>query len=405
MRRRTRREEWCSRAISIRRAAGSARRSLVFAGLLLVIVGCGPKSSGSSTDPTGGSKPTEATAEAARASFANRIRSAAPHREGPWVLAHALLAFGPELTVGNPPESVFTALERWSKPRTDGRGFDLQRVAGALGEQHSHLVLKTLTEVALDHAPAKPLIDDLVAAARLSIVIPKDREALDDCAWGLEAFCRIGGSPNEPIRPGGPTLRDIAFRALDGYEAADGVVERALAEPEFARPSGEVLGDESGVYGLTCGGQHLLQALITAVDRDVLVGAHRARVEARVGVLARRLAGEYRFRQNEYQRAVRSGANPAKAKEMFAVFSLKLLGHGLETLGRAQRAKLGNPAEVAEAIAFARERLAGIQRSLDEDIDPKRTLLLSLAKKPHLWELWFGDGCHALRGQQVTDPN
>ena len=77
--------------------------------------------------------------------FRGRVQAEVGERPSPWTFAHALLAFGPEETVGE-DRIRGVLLERWlidQPPR--GKHFALEGTNGGLGEQHPHLIVKTLT--------------------------------------------------------------------------------------------------------------------------------------------------------------------------------------------------------------------------------------------------------------------
>ncbi|MCA8961958.1 MAG: hypothetical protein KDC38_15640, partial [Planctomycetes bacterium] len=345
-----------------------------------------------------------AASQAARESFADRLRSEVSQRESPWSICHALLAFGPEFSYGEPPRRAIETLVEAYVQRDGSRVFVTRhRGAAGLGEQHPYLVLKTLAEVAPDDPIAAPVIAELLATSRHEVVLPTGFESTDDLPWVVTAYARLRIPPDEAIRKGGPTPIALAREILGAVEAGDRIVEKALAKEPFDRPPGSAPPAEAGTYAYTCGGQHMIQALL-AVD---LAGwwseSERARVEERLRVFRRRIESELEFRQREYELAVRSGKNELEARTLLAMFSVKLLGHGLEIIGSAIRQGIAEEGAQGQ-VERLRSKLLGIFRSLDDDLDSERTLLPSLRRRfPVLWELWFGDGCHALRGLSMTD--
>ncbi len=327
--------------------------------------------------------------------FRGRMELELARAPSPWSLAHGLLAFGTEAELhGEKLGDVVVG--RWL--RTDAEGdpyFELSGSQGQLGEQHPHLVLKTFAE--MGYAPE--LCQELLQAARRNFVAPATAEEWDHSAWLLDAEARLGG--------GDPQL---ASGVLERVEEGDVLVEAALAAAGedgtgFQRPSAQGGAKESGIWAYTCGGQHLLQALLVAAQSELHDEAERARLAQRVKIFLKRLEGEYQFRRREEARAIASGVSPVRAQRQSSQRLLKLLGHALETLARAQRAGLGDGETLAAAIHVTRSRLEELMRVYLEVLDPDGTLLAKLYQgDPQAWERWFGDGCHALRGYQLTHP-
>lgn len=381
---------------------------------LFVSVGCRPTSDteGSTSqrddDRTGSSAEDDRSVAIgiARREVSRRLSREAQERESPWAIAHVILALGD--TVRWEGQSAVPRLrDRWLRQRGDGsRHFDLNRSV-TLGEQHPHLVLKNLAETEI----GSDLLEPLVESAAAKFQSPKTWEEWNDCAWLLEGLAwRPAPPPALGDGVGSTDVRSLAAGLLEVFVAADGVVDRELAKGpnRFDRPNGEGGPEAAGTYAYTCGGLHILQALIKAAERGWLNEVQRERLKQRVVVFLRRLDREFEFRELESARAVSEGAEPTVARTMQHMFTLKLLGHGLEIAARARLASLPfsdrEKREVSGSVRRARARLGQLFVDLTTQLDPEDQLWVSLRTRKHpFWELWFGDSCHALRGLQLTD--
>ena len=186
-------------------------------------------------------------------------------------------------------------------------------------------------------------------------------------------------------------------------ERGDPVVEAGLANADgyFTRPTSEDP-NFAGIYFYTCGGQHLLQALLVAASRDWLSAADRERVGRRIDVYLARIDAEDGFRVKEYQASLRSGSSERQSSRLACMFRLKLAGHALATLARAARTGLRTEA-IERAIPRVRERVYELFRVLVTELDPRGELWGKMrGDVPRQWELWFGDSCHAIDGLNVT---
>ncbi len=345
--------------------------------------------------------PDEPSAEERIERLKQRILAEIEVVRDPWTLAHALLGLGQEAKIGG--VLVGEIMQRDSM-KIDEQGrpyFELEGAGATLGEQHPHLVLKNFAELGYD----RELCRQLGRRALETFRPPQNPDEWNDVAWLLDALPRLDlVQPDDSIGSSGWTGRRLAGEALRTLEEADRVVEQALkvGTEHFVRPSAEA-GVGAGTYYYTCGGQHLLQALITCAEFGWLPPGGMQRVEKRLRVFWQRVRAELDFRRREYTRAVRAGANREYALELRSMFSLKLVGHGLEVLARAQRAELLTSQVAAEMGRFLEAHLFKILENLDR-LDSERVLFASLrGRAPLRWQLWFGDSCHALRGYQLLN--
>ncbi len=341
----------------------------------------------------------------------------------PWVLAHLLLAV-PEARARERAPLIITLLDRWGIETSEGITFPLHRPEGR-GEQHPDLVLKALAECALEtgtpaaSARLRPLLEAALARAKP----PADFRGWNDAAWLLHALGSIARvdpeqvSPDRPIVGGGDplwTVEALARGALRELERLDRPVEAALGREVFTRPSGESEPEVAGIWGATCGGQHLLQAVVAAARAGLLPPAEGGAVIRRLEILIARVDAESEFREQEARRAAEHGVSASVIARRRAESLVKLRGHALETISLAIRAaeEGGIPADGGTLVRwrhFLRAQAEAVEELLRvrlEEIDPEGRIVPRLrVGDPLAWEMWFGDGAHALHGLRRAAPH
>lgn len=323
------------------------------------------------------------------------IQSEAAAQQNPWVLAHAMLALGPDVQLGD--RTARKALDGLLRRDDNGPYFDLMDAQGGLGEVHPHLVLKVLSDV----AATDPLCQELLHRAIATFRRPNRFENWNDSAWFLEALHRLGVAKTQPLGTSGDTVATLFAGAHQQLLYAQRVVEALLQQPEFRRPQGNVPVDVGGVWSYTCGGQHLLQAQLLAARYAGTT--ERAQLLSVLQTFGQRLDAEYSFRVAERTRAVQSGVNPNSALLQTALSLLKLLGHALETLAYARDAGIGDPAKLEQQAHQTRARLLGVLEELTAKSDLRQLFPGARKRAPKDWLLWFGDGCHALHGLRLWE--
>lgn len=318
----------------------------------------------------------------------------------PWLLAHALLTLGPD-DLAKRQQWLDQLESRWLVRDSDGRrSFPLHRSIGR-GEQHPHVVLRVLVEDG-----ATGFASALAADAAMGFTSPKTFEEWNDVAWFLHGMAILASDPASPYRAdtplgeSGTTLGELALATLSRVEAADLVVENALAATgPFERPSGAEDPYLAGVYAYTCGGQHLLQAVVAAAVGRLIPEADRPRIARRIEVLIARLDAEEDFRRREEERALAAGISVPRAARERVRSTLKLHGHALETLALAHEALPNARPVIERALATEVDRVRELLRLRVEVLDPEGTIAPRWrSEDPLAWELWFGDGAHALHG-------
>lgn len=326
-----------------------------------------------------------------QATFTSRLLQAGLASDDPWAEAHLLLAF-PGAT------SLNEVRDRWSARIDDlNSSIPLHGEDGERGEQHPHLMLRTAAWV-LPSSHAR-LVERLQRALA-STSSPSHWQQINDLAWLVEAAAVLKLPATTATADA--DLQTLAGTLLDALERSDQRVQSCL-DDGIDRPDGSADPSQSGTWAYTCGGLHLLSALVESVEAGYLVGADRQRVVDRLLLLVRRIPWELQFRVAEEQRAVAAGVSQRRAARHGVLARMKLAGHGLDVLGRSRAVGVltrQQAAKAAQSCLNASQQL--IARFLDE-VDPQGLLLSDKteALDPLTWERAFGDGCHLLRGLAV----
>ena len=303
-------------------------------------------------------------------------------------------------------------LRSWRVDGPDGGiEFPLHRQDGR-GEQHPDLVLKVLAEIAAETGDraAGAFADELVPAALKSFRPPRDFRSWNDQAWflqgvALRSLVQSKWGRETQLGESDWTFGRLAEGMLTQIERGDRVVEEALGSAgDFVRPDGMGTEEESGIYAYSCGGQHLLQAVIDASIAGWLPESAKPRLFARLNLFSRRLAAEESFRLAESERALAAGVSELRVLRRRVEASLKLQGHALETLVAAHLAIPSHTATIDRELQLLRGKVVRLLEIRVERLDPNGEIGARLrAADPRAWELWFGDGAHALHGLLRAD--
>lgn len=324
-----------------------------------------------------------------------RILSQVTASDDPWALAHGILALEP----GSPSLDPWVARIEEHLIEDDGHWrLPLSGVDGHRGEQHPHLVLRTLALLEREGratAASSALLARLLPAARRGGRDDGDDwRVINDLAWKLEALSDLASGD-----AAASALEPLALRLLaalvDGDRHVDAFISSGLEgkRPDSTNP------ESSGTWAYTCGGQHLISALIAAADAGAISVEERQQLSDHINLYGRRLLGEISYRLSEEQAAVDAGVSPMRASRRGILERLKLTGHGLEILARARFVRLGDDEFLAETAATVEAFLMVDLVILDSEVDPDATMLGKLRDTdPGAWERWLGDSCHALHG-------
>ncbi len=318
------------------------------------------------------------------------IRRYAVVPDDPWAVAHGLRGIGRDFTINGGRRAIDYLLEDVLVTLPAGG-------KGALGfpievEAHPNMFLKTLLEagVPLDHAFTHEgrgrTLRDVVDGARGLFRPTLVSSVPNALPWSLIALTRTT-----------PPRRQQWTNAWGEPVALDLVVERALRLLEEASaPLAEVMRAgrpetaHAPVHSFTCGGTHMLYALLTAVHAGYTGKDRRQRVQQQVDLLVWRLSADLDLIERFY--GARAGNAGASWYALDA--KLKLLGHGAECLA------LATVHDVVGLTPSQRERrqaAVATLRSMLRDLET-RDLAEAKALDRELYRQLIGDTCHARHG-------
>jgi hypothetical protein len=318
------------------------------------------------------------------------IRRYATAPDDPWAVAHGLRGMGRDFTINSGRRAVDYLLE-------DVLVTLPANGQGALGfavdvEAHPNMFLKTLLEagVPLDHAfkhEGRPCtLRDVVDGARALLRPPLVTSVPNALPWTIIALTHT----TTPLRQqwtnawGEPVALDLVVeRALRLLEQASAPLAEAM---RAGRPSTA----EAPVHSFTCGGTHMVYALLTAVHAGYGGKDRRERVQQQVDLLVWRLGADLDLIDRFYEaRAGKAGVSwyALEAK-------LKLLGHGLECLAFAT---LHDVARLTPSQRERWEATVATVRNMLGDLEA-RDLGEAKALDRELYRQLIGDTCHARHG-------
>lgn len=256
-----------------------------------------------------------------------------------WVLAHAVLGFGPDFRIGARPAWRVLVNRYGAVDELSGRLVFGDAPPGVAIEPHLGLVAKTLASAGVNSSSIVRTAAGVEApVGRVALPAsewPTSRELrvdspgflpgvpgrLDDVAWVLEASALWGGSEEASRR---------LILAQDALEA----LHELYAPVRGARDSkGHLRKDGRGLFALTCGGAHLLQAIFAAH------GAPGGERLPRKKLLDLRSLSRWRYEQ-ELAAIDELLVVPAADRRALLGQRLKLTGHYLETLRAAESSGL-----------------------------------------------------------------
>jgi hypothetical protein len=350
--------------------------------------------------------PKRAEAEALMKALGSVVRARAGDATSPWALAHGMVAFGADFTAtdGRPAAQVIVSFAEAKDHGGKKLWLFPSSKSGAPVEPHRFLLVKTLLEmdVPLDASYATSTgetisLERLVADLRASAAEPKSDAEFHHVAWQISALAEHARrEPRAKDTP--PALAGLIAAGLARLEADQKVVESYGGPPDEAFDDGSPLHtakrDKTGIYGHSCGGMHLVQALLSAV---AVAGtdADRRRVRKQLGVLLFR----YELERPAYASLLRR--HPAQGL-LIRLQQQKFFGHLVETLTLARKLELSAPdteggrridqtirLSTGDLVAVSNELLGGgVYERLDAIRKEREQTYLDLV----------GDACHALRG-------
>jgi len=310
--------------------------------------------------------------------------------DDPWAVCHGVRAMGRDFALADGRRAVNFLLETvLTSVSANGKavlGFPIEI------EGHRNMFLKTMLEAgvpsdyAFTHKGQRRTLQDVIDGARAAFGPRLAAAPANTLPWSVIAFTRTTPAARRQwSNAWGETvdLDDVVERALRLLEEASQPLTRAMREGK-----GETA--QAPVHGFTCGGTHMLYALLTAMHAGYTGTDRPARVQQQVDLLLWRTSAEIEFIERFYR------TRPASAVAAWYQLDakLKLLGHAEECLAFATLHKVTQ----LSAAQRTQRRDAGV--ALRRILGELETRKLEEAKAldRELYRQLVGDTCHARRG-------
>jgi len=336
------------------------------------------------------------------------VKGGAAAADNPWALAHGLVAFGPEFAAadGRPAIEVIASFAE----QTDVSGKKLwlfpEYKAGKPVEPHRFLLVKTLMDVGvpLDRAlttatGAKLTLARLVSDLHAAAALPISDADYHHAAWLLSALVLHEKLDAQAAASApGPKVRELTERLLERLERDQRVISSHSGPMDQAFDQGTELHrakrDKTGIYGHTCGGLHLVQAVLLGVA-ELGDDALASRARKQIGVLL------YRYDLERTAYASLLLRHPDQGL-LIRIQQLKFFGHLVETLTLARELGIAPPdTEGGRRIDSVIRRAAGDVSKVAHELGDGGVFdrLGAIRKKREQSYLdLIGDGCHAIHG-------
>jgi hypothetical protein len=318
------------------------------------------------------------------------IRRFATLPDDPWAVCHGVRGMGREFTIKGGRRAVDWLLEMQLEV-VPVNGKSLLAFPSSV-EVHPNMFLKTLLEagVNLDHRftlkGRERALGEVVDGARALFRSTEVITQANMLPWSMIAFART----TSPLRArwsnawGEPVDFDLVV------ESALRLMEEASLPLAQAMREGRSEATKAPVHGFTCGGTHLLYALVTAVQAGYVGRDRLERVRQQVDVMLWRLDADLELIGRFYKdRAAQRGAYWYETDA-----KLKLLGHGQECLALA--AHRGVVKLTAAQQGDWREAETRLKRMI-EDVE-SRNFAETRDLDRELFRQLVGDVCHARHG-------
>jgi hypothetical protein len=348
--------------------------------------------------------------ETTLATLRRSVKTGATRATSPWALAHGLVAFGPGLEASDGRLAVDAIAGFAEKRETDGTkawGFAESKGDEPV-EPHPFLLVSTLLDVGVpldrklrtstgDAITLGALVADLHRSAR----VPSDTRDFHQVAWELSALALDAKlEPAVAEKAPGAALAEVTELCLRRLESDQQVVAEYSGPLDHAFDDGTPLNrakrDKTGIYGHTCGGLHLVQAVArgVALSKDE---AQQKRFKKQLGVLL------YRYDLERSAYASLLSRHPAQGL-LIRIQQQKFFGHLVETLTLARELglvdeKTDGGKRIDATIRRASGDVATVVEELADGGVYERLGAIEKQRKQSYLDL-VGDGCHAIRGLQ-----
>jgi hypothetical protein len=319
------------------------------------------------------------------------IRRYATPADDPWIVAHGVRAMGAGFLLPNGRRAVDDLLETVlaSVPAGNGKtvlAFPLEV------EGHPNMFLKTMLEagVTLEHGfthkGRRRTLHEVVDGARALLRPALVASVPNALPWSLIALTRTT-----------PPSRRQWTNAWGESVDLDALVEGALRLLEQASlPVAEVMREgkpetrQAPVHSFTCGGGHMIYALLTAVQAGYAGKDRGRRMQQQLDLLVWRLSADLDLIERYYR------ARGSNATDFWYELDakLKLLGHAQECLAFADLHKV---ARLTPAQRTQWQAATATLRRLLIDLEA-RNLGEPQAQDRELYRQLVGDTCHARHG-------
>ncbi len=349
---------------------------------------------------------TRAEVESIQKRLGSAVRPGAGDPKSPWALAHGMVAFGADFAAadGRPASEVIVSFAEQKEISGKKHWLFPEKKGSDPVEPHRFLLVKTLLEmnVPLDKSfetatGERVTLARLVADLRAAAAEPKTDADYHHVAWQISALAEhVKREPKAATEP--PALAGLISAALARLEADQKVVEGYGGPPEQAFDEGSPLHrakrDKTGIYGHSCGGLHLVQAVASAV---AVAGSDddKRRLKKQLGVLLFR----YELERPAYASLLLRHPDQGL---LIRLQQQKFFGHLVETLTLARSLGLTGPdteggKRIDQTIRFATADLVDVSGGLLEGGVYERLEAIRKDREQTYLDL-IGDACHALRG-------
>jgi hypothetical protein len=324
--------------------------------------------------------------------------------KNPWAMAHGICALGPAYPASDGRKASEVIVHDFLQPNarydggTSGGGpFGFARYApdGTPIEPHTNLLTKTL--VLSGDKPSTPYpttwgkvtLTELVDSVKLGFRhVPASEEYWQDVGWTLDLLSHsmTPGSRFTPSNGKPVEINEVMNDAL-------AYLERAQSDLKLGLDKGlpQVDKRKQGIYAHSCGGLHLVQAVLSWARFPEVKKAWGARLDTQVAILFYRLESERR----QYDFALEQAP---QYKLQLLTQMVKFYGHFLETTARLKDETGWKPTPLQlQTVAKAKAYLDHAVRLLDAD---KTFSKMDELKKssPQIYLDLIGDSCHAAHG-------